>query len=428
MKPRIVGNSLPQIARFDTAGVAGTGTTSQTLEENGLVPVTTMASGSAGRSNIGQGITLVANQWYCASFEVTEQDLTGGGANVGFKFTSAPDNGSTVIDAAKILAGGVGRYACIFMDTTGGAFSYVVGVGLSSNASNVSMTIKNVMFEPISLGSGAYPSEYVYPGSSKAAFNTPINSGIDSNNKVTSSNGSAFDVDIGSVLLLCGDSRADGADELGQIMKFTLGDKGHCMVHSRGFWKTTDVLGPFTVFTDYILTFDKALSGELLHFGETSDTVDVVYGNRGIDPSVAILLNLGINDILAGNATDTRTLEALAAMRTMVDKAIAAGIKPCLTELTPWNAFAGFVETEGDLPQTHAYNRGLKYLAEEKDCIFVPLYKAMGDSTDEDKLSDGLGTTPDYSVDGAHINAAGSRVIAGLILNEIQIYAQSQLG
>ena len=71
MKPRIVNNDFAQAVRFPDASVFGTGSKTQSTENDGINGLLEVDSGSAGRAWNSAAFTLVAGQWYCFSFEMT---------------------------------------------------------------------------------------------------------------------------------------------------------------------------------------------------------------------------------------------------------------------------------------------------------------------------------------------------------------------
>jgi len=427
MKPRIVNNSIAETLRFPSASLFGTGAQVLTTENNGLNGILETQTGSAGRAWNSVNLTLVAGQWYCISFEVIAFSGFSGAtsSNNGFKFTAAPSLGDHTIDGADILAGGVGRYACIFADAIGGSFTYRLGVGLDSNLAFHNLTFKNIMLETIDVNAGGFPSEYIYP-QFKSAVNRTNYTAMNTNKRVTESLGPSFPFEKGHVILAFGDSRNDEVIDFGNALSNSLGSKGVCYAHADGGWTTASVLGP-TAKKGFTLTSQKAFDGELLTRTFSTDGTEEIYDifDYQVTPDIFMIANLGVNNIAAGNAGNLTIDTAMEEIRMICDEGILKGMKPCITEITPWNAAAAFSETNGDLIQTWALNRRLREYAESIDAIFVPLYKALADSTDPDKLSDGVGSTPDYSADGLHLNEEGSRLCAGLARSEINLWQQS---
>jgi len=424
MKPRIVKNNILEQHRFPTAALqTGTGSDVQTTENGGLTGVIDLISGSSGRSCVSNTLVLAAGQWYCMSFEVVSfSGLTT--SNSGFLFTVAPDTGDSIIGEADIVAGGVGRYACVFMDTVGASLIYRLGVGPTSNATGKQLQIKNIMWEPIDISAGGYPSEYTYP-QYPIAFNRSNFTAIGANQKVTDSFGPSYEVDKGSAILIFGDSRSDGNNDIGEALSLAMGINGASYTHASGGWKTSDIIGP-TVFGTFSNDIDKALAGTLLRrtFSTGGDEQQSDYQPNQLAPDVVVLCNTGVNDISVGTADNLTIDSAMENIVVICDKIVASGKTPALTEITPWNANAGFSETNGDQIQTWGLNRRIKEYALAKGYIFIPLYSQLADSTDPDKLSDGLGTTPNYSADGLHLSIEGARRVAGEVLTRIQLWRQ----
>jgi hypothetical protein len=88
-----------------------------------------------------------------------------------------------------------------------------------------------------------------------------------------------------------------------------------------------------------------------------------------------------------------------------------------LSDNNPFKAHASYSAQKLTLVKT--LNAALQNLAAERGYLFVRMYEKLSDSTDLDKLSDGAGTTTNYSQDALHLNDVGSTLYAQAIYNAI---------
>jgi hypothetical protein len=94
------------------------------------------------------------------------------------------------------------------------------------------------------------------------------------------------------------------------------------------------------------------------------------------------------------------------------------GMAVILSDNNPWGAHASANATK--IAQTKLLNSNLQRLAAERGYLFVRVYEKLGNSSNIDNLSDGSGTTPNYSQDLLHLNTDGSLLYATETYNIIQ--------
>lgn len=411
--PRVVQNLLSQTFRYTSASIFGTGTNVQNTFTIGSEGVTggevVMTTGAAGRAFWTVTLTLTAGQWYALSFEITAFSFPGTDAGViNGGGTATVNGGSISITTAMITAGGVGRYVVFCMSLAGGTVTPRIGVGLGGNRADYSMTIRNIQWEAIDIKNGLVPGEYVYP-SFKAAFDYLNPLTVDAGSKVTDSGQRfRFSVRPYSNILVVGDSRNDEASNIAGQLDTLLALNGCAHIYAEGGWSTANAIGP-TVKKSCTLTIDKALAGTLLTRTFSTDGNEEMYNYQGSYPFDTLYVSdFGYNDINS-NAT-TGDVTAYNNILTIVSKALALGMKIILSDNNPFKAHATY--TAGKLTLVKNLNRNLQNYANQNGHLFVASYQKLGDSTDQDKLSDGLGTTTDYSQDDLHLNDTGSTLVA----------------
>jgi hypothetical protein len=295
------------------------------------------------------------------------------------------------------------------MSIAGGTWLYRIGVGINGNGASQVLNISRPQLEILDVSNGLVPSEYCYPGFSIAyKHRNPLQ--VSTIGKVTDSGvRSYFDVKPYSNILVVGDSRNDEptniAAQLNTLM--TTAGTGVANIHAEGGWTTSNVLGPFTKKT-LSLTLDKALSKTLLTRTFSGDGDYEMYNYLGYDFDTLYISDLGYNDINSDATSGDVT--AYNNIVTMCNKADALGMKVILSDNNPFKAHATY--TAGKLTLVKNLNRLLRDLATSRGYLFVSCYGKLGDSTDQDKLSDGAGSTPNYSQDALHLNDAGSTLVA----------------
>ncbi len=416
--PRIVRNIFPQTTRFTTASAFGTGVGTPTtglVNQYGVLNGTiNLDSGSAGRCFVATTLTLVAGQWYAISFEIVSMSI-GTGADCGLSTnggTATIDVGSGAITGASIVAGGIGRYAAMFMSRAGGTLIFRFGVGLNSNAASKTMLLKNLQFEKIDSTDGLRPGEYVYP-QFRAAFDYKNPCSVDINGKVTQSTPiNRFSVRPYSNILVVGDSRNDEPANIAGQLDTLLGYNGAVHIYASGGWTTANAIGPTTQSigqNNYALTIDKALSGSLLR--QTFSTVgDEQYYNiteNSYPFDTIYISDFGYNDT---SDTTNGAATAFSNIKIICDKAVSLGMRVILSDNNPFKAHVTY--STARLAAVKSLNQMLMTYAAENGFLYVSTYGSLGDSTDQDKLSDGAGTTPNYSQDALHLNDTGSTLVA----------------
>jgi lysophospholipase L1-like esterase len=419
--PRKVTNLIDRDKRYPTASPLGTGVVTQGVITS-AAGVTTgtlkLESGSAGRAYWSQTLTLTANTWYALSFDVIDITMASGNLLNNPSGTATIDRGGPItITAAQATAGGPGRYGVTFCSTAGGTIIPRLGVGLSANSAGMSVTIKNLQLEVIDATLGAYPSEYVYPGYS-AVFNSLNPNTLDSNGKViTSATRNYFPVKPFSSILAIGDSRMDEIGNIASALDTLLGANGMVNIYAHAGWTTTNAVGPTTLHS-VDLTFDKALSGELLQRTLSTAGAEELsdYIAEGYYPFDTLMIcDFGVNNITGGpGATETDNADiAYNEIIGFANKAKALGMNIIMGSNNPFKAHASY--TAAKLTALKYLDEKLRIWCKDNGGLYVYTYDALGDSTDRDKLSDGGGTTTDYSDDALHLNDAGSTLYATLI-------------
>lgn len=425
-KPRVVENIFGQTIRFPTGSVVGTGVQTPYTFNGGLNGGVRLETGSAGRAYITTSVNLLKDRWYVMSYNVnamTGIDTTAFQWGLSWP-VNAPNQGDPLLSGTELLAGGVGRYANVFRSTVGGSSTFRLGLGLSANENDATMDLSNLMLELVDNAS-IFPGEYVYP-SFKAAYGYDNHSTI-AGKKVTFVKGPSFAVEAGNVILAIGDSRSDEVNDLANQLNNVLGSTGVVYPHAKGGWTTANVIAEETE-NSLTYSLDTALAGTLLRRTFSTAGVEQLYDlpdANQMRPDTLLIGNFGVNDIAGGSGSGMSVTSAMANFNTICNAAITAGYRYIvMTDNTPWNAAASFSATDGDLPATLSLNTRIAEYAKSKGFTFVKLYKEFGDSTDADKLSDGAGSTPDFSQDGIHTNYNGGLLVAALIKSGIELRNQ----
>ncbi|MCQ8103245.1 hypothetical protein NP590_03925 [Methylomonas sp. SURF-2] len=423
--PRVVRNISAQTARFPTASPLGTATATASRVANahgvksGLLDLDSL---SAGRAFYSGTLTLDADTWYAISFDVTEMSGMVSGANSGFRLktagTAVIDNYSGDITETKLAAAGIGRYCAVFRSMLGGTTTFRLGVGLDSNVGNKRIKFKDFQWEKLTADSGGCAGDYVYPGYS-AAFDTTNAWSMDGNGKLSQGSAKKFPVTPYAHILAVGDSRLDEPHNIAGQLNTLMGNEGLgvCAIHARGGWSTAHQLGPTSVnavnMTEAVsVTFAEAiLGGKTVRFFSTEGDEQCA-DNLGMPYDTLFVCDFGYNDINADTVNGPATV--MAAVTYMCDVADSLNMRVILSDNNPFSAFAS--ANAAKVAATNLLNQNLKLLAAERGYLFVSAYAKLSDSTSFDKLSDGAGTTPNYSQDGLHLNDAGSLLYAQIAL------------
>ena len=428
--PRIVRNIAHATARYPTGStVSGTatGTASRVENDNGVkAGVLECVSGSAGRAFYTATWTLDADTWYAASFEVTEVSGMTTGTNEGFKLATAGtaviNNTSGNITAEKLAAGGIGRYCVVFRSILGGTTTFRLGVGLNSNVANRGLTFKNLQLEKLTADSNGCAWDYVYPGYSYAFdYRNPWS--MDANSKITAATYKKFPVKPFSFPLVIGDSRSNEVNEIPDGLNTSMNTAGigACAIHAGAGWSSVTHVGPTSFeganMTGAVsITFDEALAGGKKLFYWSTDGDEQISDNVGMAYDSLFVCCFGFNDVNGDNLAGIAT--AMTNITAWCNAAEEMGMDVMLGTNNPCKGGTGVSDTE--LGYVKELNQQLKQFAVSRGYPIVDPWPKMGDSTDPDKLSDGAGTTPDYSNDGLHPNAAGYAVYAAEALAVVQ--------
>jgi len=386
--------------------------------EGVLSRVNEIVSGAAGRAFSSIQFAVEAGKWYAASMEIPHFIL-GSENDCGFRINTETavidyDNGLEV-GGTQINAGGIGRYAIVFRVSTSGTLRFKYGLGVDNTKANLELSLKNLQFQEIDSKFGLAPSEYVYPEYS-VVTNSYKNITVDANHFVTQHPATTYTAKPYSSILAVGDSRSDENQDAPMQLNLLMESEGRgVVVHGEGGWTTASVLGDTTIteYPGYVFNLDKAISGSLLRMGSSGTKGDWDIYDLPAEQNLDTLLiyNIGVNDINSGVGAAT----AMANIRIMADKGIAAGLKIVITDNTPC---LGSMINSAEIIELKLLNKLIESECALKGYVFVELYSTFGDSTDPDKLSDGLGTTPDYVQDDGlqvHLNLPGSIVAAQLI-------------
>jgi hypothetical protein len=163
-------------------------------------------------------------------------------------------------------------------------------------------------------------------------------------------------------------------------------------------------------------TFENAITGSLIvRTYSTAGDEQIGDNQSGFNYDTLLVCDFGYNDINADPVNGAVT--ALANIITMCDRADALGMRIILSDNNPFKAHASYSAQKLTLVKT--LNAALQNLAAERGYLFVRMYEKLSDSTDLDKLSDGAGTTTNYSQDALHLNDVGSTLYAQAIYNAI---------
>lgn len=128
-----------------------------------------------------------------------------------------------------------------------------------------------------------------------------------------------------------------------------------------------------------------------------------------LHPEYAVILS-GVNDIALNNGPIEMT-DIVANIESMIDLAIANGIKPVLCSPTPADRFWWRPGFEGAAQKIQTLREMLRDLAERRGITFVDYYTALA-------TPDGA-IDPRYSDDAIHPNRAGYDVMEPIILRAI---------
>jgi len=418
VSPRIVNNMFAQTMRYPTGSVFGTGVQTPgtyTIGSEGVTGGTlVLDSGLAGRAYHTSTLpTLEVGKYYCISFSITA--ISGTLSQDVFTFFSGgPSVGETNLTAAKVNAGGTGRY-CVRFQAASAAPVIRLGVGTSSNVASQVLTVRDFMIEQVS-GITAAPSEYEYPQYS-AAYNYNSASTVDTNQKVTAAQGTIYKLKPYSCILSIGDSRNDEVTNIGAQLGILMraDGSGVCQWHADSGWKTTDLIGPTTKKT-LSLTLAKAVAGTLLTRTFSTDGNEEMYetasGTRYQFDTLAIV-DFGVNDVVAG----TSVQGIMANMDTIVRAAVGAGMRIVISENNPFAANASYTAARG--LAIVQLNSMLRNYAITNGHLYVPTWDAFGLPNDQMTLADGTNGSTNYSVDGLHLNTAGSVIYAQMLKDAI---------
>lgn len=430
INPRIVKNILAQNSRFlDATTLSGTATKikSSPINANGVRNgMLALISGAAGRAFQSATYTLDADTWYALSIDISAISGFVSGVNSGMRLksggTAVIDNTTGDITEAKIVAGGNGRYAIVFRSILGGTIIPRIGLGLDSNTANREATIANLQLEKLSAANGLRPSEYVYPGYT-AVFNTQNPNSLDENGKLTTNSAKQFFVKPFSNILCVGDSRSDEPGNIPDALNTLMlsAGIGGCNIHARGGLQTVHAMGPTVVsganMTENVsVTFTEAIMGKKYARTFSTDGDEQIGDNQGMPFDTLFVCDFGYNDI--NNNPSAGDANAFANIMSMCDTADALGMNVILSDNNPFGGHA--TATSEKITAVRRLNQNLKNLASQRGYLFANVYEKLSDSTDINKLSDGLGTTPNYSQDLLHLNTAGSLLYATEVFNLIQ--------
>lgn len=407
-------NQFTANGRYSVPSIFGTGSSSPTdlLTEQGIRDTQTlMDSGSAGRVWFTATLNLDVVGFYAFSFEVLEQSLgladDCGLAQAGG--TVVIDYGSLTVAGTDIAAGGVGRYCAVFRVSVPGTIVYRLGVGINSNKASRVLAISQRQIEKLNPLAGLVPSLYVYPEYA-ATTSSKRSTSIDGNKKVTEYFAEQLPTKPFTHVLFVGDSRTDEDTDIAAQLDGLLSlEGGVCHWHAAGGWKVEDVIGPTTLH-GVTFTIDKALRGVALRRTISTNGDEQAYNiQNGQKFDTLIIGDLGVNNAIAGDSA----AEILSKVDILVKAAEVYGMRVIITDNNPFKAAGSW--TAGRQVVLEEYNGLLLDYCARNGHSFVQGYSAVGDSTDPDKLSDGADTSPDYSQDGIHMNAAGNLVYAQLI-------------
>lgn len=431
--PRIVRNIATTIARYPTGSIVSgtaTGTATRVENDNGVkTGLLACDSGSAGRAFYSATWTLEADTWYVASFEITDVSGMTTGVNCGFRLKSAGtaviDNTSGDITQDKLAAAGIGRYCVVFRSILGGTTTFRLGVGLDSNIASRVLTFKNVQWEKLTADSNGCAGDYVYPGYSYAFdYHNPWS--MDANGKITAATHKKFPVKPFSFPLVIGDSRCNEVDEIAFALNTSMNTAGigACAIHAGSGWSSVTHVGPTSFngtsgvnMTGAVsITFSEALFGGKKIFTLSTDGDEQISDNVGMAYDSLFICDFGFNDI--NNSGEAGITTAMTNITAWCDDAEALGMDVMIGTNNPCKGGTGVTDTESGYVKQ--LNQQLKQFAISRGYPIVDPWAKLGDSTDPDKLSDGAGTTTDYSTDGLHPNAAGYAVYADEALAVIQ--------
>lgn len=419
--PRVVRNIAVAGARFPAATPLGSGvaTATRVANDNGVkIGYLDLESASAGRAFYTATYTIEADTWYAISFEITEMSGMVSGSNSGFRAnsggTAVLNNYSGNITETMLAAGGVGRYGVVFKSILGGTIIFRLGVGLDSNIANRRIKFTKLQIEKLTADSAGCAGDYVYPGYS-AAFDTMNPWTMGSNSKLIQGTAKRFLVAPYANILAVGDSRIDEpsniAGQLNTLM--TAGGIGVCGIHARGGWNAANQIGPTTVnsanMTEAVsVTFAEAISGGKAVSFFSTEGDEQVADNLGIPYDTLFVCDFGYNNINSDTVNGPATV--MTAVTYMCDVADSLNMRVILSDNNPFGAFGS--ATAEKIAAVKVLNQALQALAAERGYQFVNMYAKLSDSTSFDKLSDGAGTTPNYSQDALHLNDAGSLLYA----------------
>ena len=373
----------------------------------------TALSGSAGRSFNSATITLDTGWWeysfYVDSFTAIPLNvfiIAGGTAVI---------SGSTTISGANVTAGGLGRYSVKFQVTSAGTAIHRLGVGVSGNETNKDITFSRLQCsklpDPV-----AVCNPYSYPFIPTAYGFVPSLT-KDANNKVTESSPKPYRLKNGSVCLMIGDSKTDEISDASGALDTLLTNAGLgvCYAHAKGGWTTLDMVSFAETISsvNFTFTFAQALSGKQMRRTYSTAGLEQVYSNRGAPINCLIINNFGVNDVNGG----VSVADTISRLTSFIDAAQAASMKVIISNINPWKASVSW--SEGEQTVTLELNAAIQALATARNLPFVNAYSLLGDAADSAKLSDGTSTSPNYSQDGLHPNAAGSTLIAEQYFNII---------
>ena len=419
--PRRVENLLDSGARFVNVSVFGTGSEvkgSSKSQQGVKYGHNDLVSGTSGRAFSTVTVNVTAGEWYCFSASI-HNPILGATTDCGFRVlngTASVDLGGGSIGSSKVS--GDGRYGICFRVGTSGTIRLQYGVGMSGNKPDISFRLSELQFEKINSITGICPSEYVFAGRSMV-FNTLRCTSIDEKGRVTQSKEKLFVTPDYSRILLVGDSRSSDISKIGGILNGILSSESRgCAWHAKGGWTTSDILGPTldAATPGITYTIEKALTGQALRQTISTNGEDQAYHiNNNQEFDTLIISDLGVNDINGGKKAE----EAMINIVKITEAGIKQGVKIVMTDNNPC---LGGPISAGEVVQVKKLNRMIQTYCEQNGHLFIEIYSILGDSSNQDKLSDGAGSTPNYSADGLHPNLAGITLIANRIKEGLDLY------
>lgn len=130
----------------------------------------------------------------------------------------------------------------------------------------------------------------------------------------------------------------------------------------------------------------------------------------------AVVILAGTNDI-AGNTGPYREEETFANLRSMVELALANGIRPVLASVLPAREYPWRPGRE-PAPKIAALNARLRDYAQRREIVYLDFYSDMA--------GPGGGLKPELSQDGVHPNQAGYEVMRPLAERALQAALRSR--